>query len=188
MLTVWDVVCYQKMMWGFETPCTLPCGNTVHSYHTTLYRYMLYCLAWFLLQFRSLASTSECLFALINGDDMYATFSIMSFKSPMLWWYSRVYLYCFISLYIYVVISLFISVIMDAYDTIKVKLWFCSRKTFFCMSAVNRSLMWKGRVSLNQIIKQNKRRGVWIFTRENTLNLYCKFLCPEVLEISWISW
>jgi hypothetical protein len=38
----------------------------------------------------------------------------------MLWWYSRIYLYSFISLYIYVVLSLFISVIMDAYETIKV--------------------------------------------------------------------
>lgn len=37
----------------------------------------------------------------------------------MLWWFSRFYLYSFISLYIYVVLSLFISVIMDAYDTIK---------------------------------------------------------------------
>ncbi|XP_054279636.1 mucolipin-3-like isoform X1 [Macrosteles quadrilineatus] len=71
------------------------------------------------MKFRSLASTSECLFALINGDDMYATFSMMSFKSSMLWWFSRIYLYSFISLYIYVVLSLFISVIMDAYDTIK---------------------------------------------------------------------
>ncbi|XP_015599548.1 mucolipin-3 [Cephus cinctus] len=71
------------------------------------------------MKFRSLATTSECLFALINGDDMFATFSITSFKSPMLWWYSRLYLYSFISLYIYVVLSLFISVIMDAYDTIK---------------------------------------------------------------------
>ena len=71
------------------------------------------------IKFRSLASTSECLFALINGDDMYATFTIMSPKSPMLWWYCRVYLYTFISLYIYVVLSLFISVIMDAYETIK---------------------------------------------------------------------
>ncbi|XP_049806343.1 mucolipin-3-like isoform X1 [Schistocerca nitens] len=71
------------------------------------------------MKFRSLASTSECLFALINGDDMFATFSIMSLKSPMLWWYSRIYLYGFISLYIYVILSLFISVIMDAYETIK---------------------------------------------------------------------
>lgn len=71
------------------------------------------------MKFRSLATTSECLFSLINGDDMFATFSIMSKKSPMLWWFSRVYLYSFISLYIYVVLSLFISVIMDAYDTIK---------------------------------------------------------------------
>lgn len=72
------------------------------------------------MKFRSLATTSECLFALINGDDMFATFSITSFKSSVLWWYSRIYLYSFISLYIYVVLSLFISVIMDAYDTIKV--------------------------------------------------------------------
>ncbi|XP_076751837.1 mucolipin-3 [Xylocopa sonorina] len=72
------------------------------------------------IKFRSLATTSECLFALINGDDMFATFTITSFKSPMLWWYSRIYLYTFISLYIYVVLSLFISVIMDAYDTIKI--------------------------------------------------------------------
>ncbi|XP_008544936.1 mucolipin-3 isoform X1 [Microplitis demolitor] len=71
------------------------------------------------IKFRSLATTSECLFALINGDDMFATFSIASFKSPILWWYSRMYLYTFISLYIYVVLSLFISIIMDAYDTIK---------------------------------------------------------------------
>jgi mucolipin 3 len=71
------------------------------------------------IKFRSLATTSECLFALINGDDMFATFSITSYKSSMLWWYSRVYLYSFISLYIYVVLSLFISIIMDAYDTIK---------------------------------------------------------------------
>lgn len=72
------------------------------------------------MKFRSLATTSECLFALINGDDMFATFSIPSYKSSMLWWYSRIYLYTFISLYIYVVLSLFISVIMDAYDTIKI--------------------------------------------------------------------
>lgn len=71
------------------------------------------------IKFRSLATTSECLYSLINGDDMFATFSIMDSKSSVIWWFSRVYLYAFISLYIYVVLSLFISVIMDAYDTIK---------------------------------------------------------------------
>lgn len=76
-------------------------------------------LAPYHIKFRSLATTSECLFSLINGDDMFATFSIMSSKSQMLWWFSRIYLYSFIGLFIYVVISLFIAVIMDAYDTIK---------------------------------------------------------------------
>lgn len=76
-------------------------------------------LAPYHFKFRSLATTSECLFSLINGDDMFATFSVMSPKSQMLWWFSRIYLYSFIGLFIYVVISLFIAVIMDAYDTIK---------------------------------------------------------------------
>ncbi|XP_060535789.1 mucolipin-3-like [Cylas formicarius] len=71
------------------------------------------------LKFRSLSTTSECLFSLINGDDMFATFSIMSNKSLLLWWFCRIYLYSFISLYIYVILSLFIAVIMDAYETIK---------------------------------------------------------------------
>ncbi|XP_076636957.1 mucolipin-3 isoform X2 [Colletes latitarsis] len=72
------------------------------------------------IKFRSLATTSECLFSIINGDDMFATFTITSFKSTMLWWYFRIYLYTFILLFIYVILSLFISVIMDAYDTIKI--------------------------------------------------------------------
>ncbi|XP_059485674.1 mucolipin-3-like isoform X2 [Neocloeon triangulifer] len=71
------------------------------------------------MKFRSLSTTSECLFSLINGDDMFATFSIMSDKSMMLWWFCRIYLYSFIALFIYVVLSLFISLIMDAYETIK---------------------------------------------------------------------
>lgn len=71
------------------------------------------------LKFKSLSTTSECLFALINGDDMFATFSVLSTKSSLLWWFSRIYLYTFISLYIYIILSLFISVIMDAYETIK---------------------------------------------------------------------
>lgn len=76
-------------------------------------------LAPYHFKFRSLATTSECLFSLINGDDMFATFSVMTPKSQLLWWFSRIYLYSFIGLFIYVVISLFIAVIMDSYDTIK---------------------------------------------------------------------
>jgi len=38
------------------------------------------------MKFRSLATTSECLFALINGDDMFATFATLSSKATWLWW------------------------------------------------------------------------------------------------------
>jgi len=71
------------------------------------------------LKFKSLSRTSECLFSLINGDDMFATFAgIIETEDTMIWWFSRIYLYFLIALFIYVVLSLFIAIIMDSYDTI----------------------------------------------------------------------
>ncbi|CAI9547367.1 unnamed protein product, partial [Staurois parvus] len=87
--------------------------------------YLGYCFCgWIVLgpyhtKFRSLDMVSECLFSLINGDDMFTTFSIMQQKSYLVWLFSRVYLYSFISLFIYMVLSLFIALITDTYDTIK---------------------------------------------------------------------
>ncbi|KAK6632236.1 hypothetical protein RUM44_007267 [Polyplax serrata] len=72
------------------------------------------------IKFRTLSGTSECLFALINGDDVFGTFSTLEpTKSKLIWWFCRIYLYTFISFFIYVVLSLFVSVIVDAYEVIK---------------------------------------------------------------------
>lgn len=65
---------------------------------------------------------SECLFALVNGDELYITFATIQNSNTYIWWYSRIFLYVFISFFIYVVLSVFISVIMDTYETIKVML------------------------------------------------------------------
>ncbi|KAM4641575.1 mucolipin-3 [Discoglossus pictus] len=87
--------------------------------------YLGYCFCgWIVLgpyhvKFRSLNMVSECLFSLVNGDDMYTTFSIMQSKSYLVWLFSRIYLYSFIGLFIYMVLSLFIALITDTYDTIK---------------------------------------------------------------------
>lgn len=75
---------------------------------------------WRSLQFRSLNTVSECLFSLINGDDMFPTFKNMQQKNNLVWIFSRVYLYTFVSLFIYMILSLFITIITDTYDTIKV--------------------------------------------------------------------
>lgn len=81
--------------------------------HTNVYTFLCF-------QFRTLDKVTECLFSLINGDDMYATFLRMRDKSYMVWLFSRLYLYSFISLFIYMVLSLFIALITDTYETIKV--------------------------------------------------------------------
>jgi len=73
-------------------------------------------------KFRTIMSTSECLFSLINGDDMFATFSSVREDhngGGLIYYYGRVYLYVFISLFIYVILSLFIAIIMDNYELLK---------------------------------------------------------------------
>lgn len=72
------------------------------------------------LQFRTLNTVSECLFSLINGDDMFPTFKNMKQKNSLVWMFSRIYLYTFVLLFIYMILSLFITLITDTYDTIKV--------------------------------------------------------------------
>ncbi|XP_077326148.1 mucolipin-1 [Lithobates pipiens] len=87
--------------------------------------YLGYCFCgWIVLgpyhvKFRSLSMVSECLFSLINGDDMFVTFSEMQNSSYLVWMFSQLYLYTFISLFIYMVLSLFIALITGAYETIK---------------------------------------------------------------------
>ncbi|KAM9844832.1 mucolipin-3-like [Aulostomus maculatus] len=87
--------------------------------------YLGYCFCgWIVLgpyhdKFRTLDKVTECLFSLINGDDMYATFLKMRDKGYMVWLFSRLYLYSFISIFIYMVLSLFIALITDTYETIK---------------------------------------------------------------------
>jgi len=70
-------------------------------------------------KFQTLARTSECLFALMNGDDVFATFAYLQESSPFVWWFSRLYLYSYVLLFIYIVLSLFIAILMDSYETIK---------------------------------------------------------------------
>lgn len=57
---------------------------------------------------------------------MFATFAKMQQKSYLVWLFSRIYLYSFISLFIYMVLSLFIALITDTYETVKVSMSFYS--------------------------------------------------------------
>ena len=72
------------------------------------------------LQFSDPSTASECLFSLVNGDDMFNTYVEMSKVSFPAWIFSKIYLYVFISLFIYVVLSVFIGLIADTYETIRV--------------------------------------------------------------------
>nr|CAB3263701.1 mucolipin-3 [Phallusia mammillata] len=88
-----------------------------------LYLGFMFC-GWVVLgpyhhKFRNPIVTSEALFSLINGDDMYMTYEEMPRGKVTPWVFSQIYLYTFISLFIYIVLSLFIAVIMETYETIK---------------------------------------------------------------------
>ncbi|GMT15603.1 hypothetical protein PFISCL1PPCAC_6900, partial [Pristionchus fissidentatus] len=71
------------------------------------------------MKFRSLSSSSEALFSLLNGDDMFATFYTINDSNTAIKVFGCAYIYIFVSLFIYVVLSLFIAIIMDAYEVVK---------------------------------------------------------------------
>lgn len=70
-------------------------------------------------KFRTFYSSMECLFSLINGDDMFASFFSTDALDPLIWVFSRAYLYSFVSLFMWIVLSIFLAVIMDAYESVK---------------------------------------------------------------------
>lgn len=77
------------------------------------------------IKFKTFSTSMECLYAITNGDDIFATFSLARDEyashhlSSMIWWFTRFYLYSFVILFICVVINLLYAVIIDAYESIK---------------------------------------------------------------------
>ena len=74
------------------------------------------------MQMRTILSTMECLFALINGDDMFATFANLSpqVRLPALFGiFLHLYVYLFVSLFTYVVLQLALSIIIDTAKELK---------------------------------------------------------------------
>uniref|UniRef100_A0A1I8IU21 WSC domain-containing protein n=1 Tax=Macrostomum lignano TaxID=282301 RepID=A0A1I8IU21_9PLAT len=71
-------------------------------------------------KFRGFFITLECLFALVNGDDIFNTFAMLPQDTTNTYIYvvSRIYLYSFISLFIYIVLNVCISIIIEAYETV----------------------------------------------------------------------
>ncbi|KAI3388866.1 hypothetical protein SNEBB_005855 [Seison nebaliae] len=74
------------------------------------------------IKFRSLSVTSDNLFALLNGDEIFVTYTALKSNNQFIQILLQIYLYVFIFLFIYVVLSLFLAVILDSYDTKKI--WF----------------------------------------------------------------
>uniref|UniRef100_A0A0K0DXI4 PKD_channel domain-containing protein n=1 Tax=Strongyloides stercoralis TaxID=6248 RepID=A0A0K0DXI4_STRER len=70
-------------------------------------------------KFRTISLSSETLFSLVNGDDMFPTFATINDSNTSIKMIGTVYIYVFVSFFIYVVLSLFIAIIMDAYEIIK---------------------------------------------------------------------
>ncbi|KAI4874338.1 hypothetical protein NFI96_022196 [Prochilodus magdalenae] len=91
--------------------------------------YLSYCFCgWIVLgphheNFRTFNMVAYCLFSMINGDAIYSTFTKLRERSWVVWFFSRIYVYSFISIFTYMVLSLFIAIITNTYETIKERSW-----------------------------------------------------------------
>ncbi|XP_053409003.1 mucolipin-3-like isoform X2 [Mercenaria mercenaria] len=74
------------------------------------------------VKFQTPAAAAETLFAIVNGDEIYATLAILeSDKSGgnWVWWFSRFYFGAYVAIFTIVVINLLIALYNSAYDSIK---------------------------------------------------------------------
>lgn len=123
-------------------------------------------------KFETLSSTSDCLFSLINGDDMYATFSNLQTDVFYIWLASQIYLLSFISLFIYVVLSLSITLIIDGYETVKVWRKTIEKRFVFVVDFVEISCQWLSEKSFAEIQRRKccSMVGSWRLARSNLRN------------------
>ncbi|KAL1279750.1 hypothetical protein QQF64_014350 [Cirrhinus molitorella] len=56
---------------------------------------------------------------MINGDEIYSTFTKLRNKNTLVWLFSRMYIYTFVPVFTYMILSLFIALITDTYETIR---------------------------------------------------------------------
>ncbi|XP_026062808.1 mucolipin-3 isoform X1 [Carassius auratus] len=87
--------------------------------------FLSYCFCgWIVLgphheNFRSFNMVANCLFSMMNGDEIYSTFTKIRDKNDLVWMFSRMYVYTFVPLFTFMILSLFIALITDTYETIK---------------------------------------------------------------------
>lgn len=72
------------------------------------------------IKFRTVSTAAECLFSIMNGDDIFATYAMLFAKnSAIVWYFAQAYIYSFVVLFVYLVVSLFVAIFVDAYETIR---------------------------------------------------------------------
>ena len=70
-------------------------------------------------KFKNIETTSECLFSLLNGDDMFNTFKLTTSTNQPAVIFCQIYLYVFVALFIYIVLNLFIGLISEMYAAVR---------------------------------------------------------------------
>ncbi|XP_034159287.2 mucolipin-3 isoform X2 [Pangasianodon hypophthalmus] len=98
------------------TVCSILLGTATLSAWIGVLRYLGFFQKY---NFRSFHTAAYCLLSMINGDEIYSTFTKLRERSTLVWIFSRFYIYSFVSIFTYMVLSLFIAIITDTYELIK---------------------------------------------------------------------
>ena len=78
-----------------------------------LFAYILQC---YFLQFTSLLSTFQSLLALVNGDEIYVTFTAVDSDKQLVWYFNSFFLVAFLALFTLVTLNIFIAIFNTAYE------------------------------------------------------------------------
>lgn len=76
-----------------------------------------------------MTSTCQSLLALVNGDEIYVTFTAVDSDKELVWLFNEFFLAAFIALFTLVILNIFIAIFNQAYENQRKKVSFISKTT-----------------------------------------------------------
>lgn len=95
--------------------------NKRYSYHVVQWHY-------FTFQFTDISSSFQSLMSLLNGDEVYVTYTAVEGDKSIVWWFNTIFVTVFVVVFTLITLNILIAIFNSAYETIKVifiKIYLC---------------------------------------------------------------
>lgn len=73
------------------------------------------------IKFTDISASFQCLMSLLNGDEIYVTYTAIEGDKSIVWWFNIIFVTTFVVVFTLITLNIFIAIFNSAYETIKNK-------------------------------------------------------------------